>query len=445
MSLEESSVLNRSEQQVDRQLVQPFVGKRFPGECAAIKCMLEQLGSVPSRIIFHLGKTHARRSNLAQYLLNLFVLVPEPGLLFQDEIGPHATTREIFYALVIFGAVGVRIEMARPLVTNVFQKLHNEKRRLQIVGAEPEILIVATAHLVIQIKVKQFSSVPRQCQGVRAIQACHVLVGDLGIDSKFFVLIESVDECQIMARRGEIDIGARLVWLGFEGEFIAVSTIGGVPGHVVERIPIVFYGLQWIAAGVRLHSIAAAPYHEYFGTQLGAEVHRTQNFLQGVGADSWIIRSVSTVFENRIEEGIHGRHGHNNVMALARLLETCHNAVALPRGCVNRHQVIVMQIHAPSANLREESYDVVGRKRISYKIPERIAAAISHSPKAKRKLMLLLGLKRVSGHWWDPCQTCVRSTQRAERCGKEAVYVNGRAIVPPVFQIATIGISTRRF
>ncbi|MGH9743755.1 MAG: hypothetical protein ACRD51_15535, partial [Candidatus Acidiferrum sp.] len=66
-------------------------------------------------------------------------------------------------------------------------------------------------------------------------------------------------------------------------------------------------------------------------------------------------------------------------------------------------------------------------------------------PKAKGEFMLLLGFVGISAHSRIPWRTCVTSNLRAEMRGKMTVDVNGRAIVPLVFQIASIGILSWRF
>jgi len=43
---------------------------------------------------------------------------------FENEVSPHATTREIFHALVVFGPICMRIEVALTLVPHIFEEFH---------------------------------------------------------------------------------------------------------------------------------------------------------------------------------------------------------------------------------------------------------------------------------------------------------------------------------
>src|SRR5580704_3021270 len=119
--------LLNSKQQIHSELIQPLIREPFLRERVAIKSVLEQLRGVPFREALRFWKSCARHFNFSQNLLNLFVLLPKSGFFFEDEIRPHATSRKIFHALIVLGSISVRIEMPRPLVTHVFQKLHNEK------------------------------------------------------------------------------------------------------------------------------------------------------------------------------------------------------------------------------------------------------------------------------------------------------------------------------
>ena len=51
-------------------------------------------------------------------------------LVLEDQVGPHAAAGEVPDALVVLGAVGVRVEVARAVVADVLEQLHQEERRL---------------------------------------------------------------------------------------------------------------------------------------------------------------------------------------------------------------------------------------------------------------------------------------------------------------------------
>src|SRR5258708_858777 len=111
-----------SEQHFDRQLIEPLVAE----------------AAWPSG------------AELRDQRLNLGVSVPLPGALFQDEVGPHASAGEIADTVVIFGPVGMRVEMARAGVADVLQELHQPEGRLHVGRSQTEILFVSSRNLLLQ-------------------------------------------------------------------------------------------------------------------------------------------------------------------------------------------------------------------------------------------------------------------------------------------------------
>src|SRR5512147_381729 len=92
--------------------------------------------------------------------LYLGVPIPSARTLFKNQIGAHAAAGEVAYAVVVLRPVRVRIEVTRPVVANVLEELHEPERRLEIRGAEAEILIVAAGHLIVQVDVEQLAGFP---------------------------------------------------------------------------------------------------------------------------------------------------------------------------------------------------------------------------------------------------------------------------------------------
>src|SRR5207253_11465915 len=99
--------------------------------------------------------------NLTEDPLYFFVGAPTASLLFQDQVGSHAAASEVFYSFIVLGTVGVRVEMTRPLVANIFEKLHQPECRLQVGRPKAKILVKSIWHLIIQIDVKKFARFPR--------------------------------------------------------------------------------------------------------------------------------------------------------------------------------------------------------------------------------------------------------------------------------------------
>ena len=68
-------------------------------------------------------------------------------------------------------------------------------------------------------------------------------------------------------------------------------------------------------------------------------------------------------------------------MLLAGGLEFANDAVAVGRGGINRHQVVVVKVDSPGADLGQHGHDVVGRDRRTDGLAKRIAAAVAQGPK----------------------------------------------------------------
>ena len=92
-----------------------------------------------------------------------------------------------------------------------------------------------------------------------------------------------------------------------------------------------------------------------------------------------------------MEEQVHSRHGDDDVIPLAGLFEIAHNLVALRRRCIDRNQVVVMEIHAPRAHLTQKINAFRRRQRFPHGITKRISSKASHGPQAKSKFVFRPG------------------------------------------------------
>ena len=119
----------------------------------------------------------------------------------------------------------MRVEVARAVVADVFEELHQPEGGLHVRGSEPEILVVAAGHLVVQIDVKQLAGFPRLGDGVEEVQPRHLFVRHFRVHADHLGMIERGDEPQVRAGRRHVDVAARLVRLGLERELESVLTI----------------------------------------------------------------------------------------------------------------------------------------------------------------------------------------------------------------------------
>ena len=81
--------------------------------------------------------------------------------------------------------------------------------------------------------------------------------------------------------------------------------------------------------------------------------------------------------------------------SLHAALELAHDAVALGRRGVDRHQIVVVQVDAPRAEFAENGDDVIGRNGGTNGVAKWIATAVAECPEAKRKFVFRPGIVLV--------------------------------------------------
>ena len=89
---------------------------------------------------------------------------------------------------------------------------------------------------------------------------------------------------------------------------------------------------------------------------------------------------------------------------LAGRLEILDDAIALGGGGVDRHEVVVVQVDAPRADLGQQRDRIDRRQRIAHDVAERIAAAIADGPQAERELVFRPRCVSDQTCMVDPCK-----------------------------------------
>ena len=320
------------------------------------------------------------------------------GFIFEDEIVAHAAAGEIFHAFVVFGAIGMRVEMARAVVADVFEKFHQKECRFDVHGTESQVLIETSRHLIVQIDVKKFAGFPGLRDVVQEIQPRHRFVREFGIHADHLGMIERRNEAEIVSGRRHIDVAARLVGLGFHRKLEAIFLVDVVLAQEIDGVAQMLYSIGAWAARVGLDSLAAAPKNENFRAKFGAEIHRAHRFLHGVGAHFGIARGERAVAKNGMREERNSSHRHDEPVLFAGALEGRDDRVALVRRCVDRNEIVVVQVDAPRADFGEHRDDVVGRNHRTHEIAKGIAPAIPYRPQTKCEFMFWFRFKRIPRH-----------------------------------------------
>ena len=138
--------------------------------------------------------------------------------------------------------------------------------------------------------------------------------------------------------------------------------------------------LDGVLGGVYFGPLASAPEHVRARAQLDAEVHRPHRLLERVRADARVVRRERAVLEDRIGEQVRRRHRHGHAVRVERALEVADDAVALGRRRVDRDEVVVVEVHAPGAQLAEPLNRCHRVERRPDELAERIAAAVADGP-----------------------------------------------------------------
>ncbi len=324
---------------------------------------------------------------MGQQALNLAVVVERFGLLLQDKIGTHTAPGKFFDVVVVGGAVGVGVEVAAAVVADIFQELDQVESRLDRLGPEAEVLVVAAELLIVQVDMEELAGVPGLGDGVHKVEPGHMFMGHLRVDADHLGVVEGGDEAEHSPGGGQVEVTAGLVGLGLQGESVVVALVYAVFAQEVEGLAEPPGGVERILTGVGLGPFATAPEDVDFGPQLRAQVHGTHGFLQGIGTHLGVVAGESAVAEDGVAEEVGGGHRHDNARIVEGLFEIGHNFVPLGRGGVDRNQVIVVEIHAPGANLGQHVDDTDRRERFSHRLAKGITANIANGPQAKGEFM----------------------------------------------------------
>src|SRR5271165_1391932 len=161
------------------------------------------------------------------------------------------------------------------------------------------------------------------------------------------------DESEISAGGSHVDVAARLVRLGFEGELEAVLLVEVVFAEIVQCFAQALDRLIRTTACVRFRSLAATPEHEDLRAQFGAEVHSGHGFLYRIRPNRGIVGGEGAVTENGIVKQVDGRQGNADAMLFARRFEFANNAVVIGGRGIDGYEVVVMQVDTPSSDLSQ--------------------------------------------------------------------------------------------
>ncbi len=183
------------------------------------------------------------------------------------------------------------------------------------------------------------------------------------------------------------DVAAGLVRLRLDGEADAVALLDHVGGEQVEALAVaVERGLDVLGAVV-LGALAATPEDVGLSPQLGGQVEVAHHLAQRVATHAAVVAGEAAVLEHRVGEQVGGDHRDDQAGLGQRVLEPGDLLVALARLGAERHQVVVVERHAPRAELAELVHRLDRVEVGAGRVTERVTGLPADRPQSEAELV----------------------------------------------------------
>jgi hypothetical protein len=209
--------------------------------------------------------------------------------------------------------------------------------------------------------------------------------------------LERGDEVQGVPDRGQEEVAARLVGLRLEREAEPVLLCLGVLHQRVDGLPVAVERVPGILGHTGLGALAAAPADEHLGPQLRAQVDGAHRLADRRAPHSAVVGGERPVLERRMPEEIRRSHTDAHVRFLERGLEAGHDTVALRGGDAPGDEILVVEAHAPCAELAEPPHGIGGVERRARRGAEGVAARIADGPQPEGEPVPAAGRLSVLG------------------------------------------------
>src|SRR5690606_29070930 len=317
--------------------------------------------------------------------LDLLVLVKLRHVLREDQVAPHAALGKLFDALDVLGAVSVGVKVQRPGVTAVFQHLDQEERLLDVFRSKTQVLVEAADLLIVEVDVEELAHLKGLGDDVMERKARHGLVGKLGVGAYHIGVIERRDEGEVRTRGREENVAPRLVGLGLQGKLHVVTFVDDVFAQVVDGLAGALDSFHRVFRGVDLRALAPAPKDEDLAAQLSRKIDGLDGLAERVAAHFGNVAGKGAVLEDRVKKEVGRPHHKREAGLLERLFKTGDDLVSFGRRGVDGHQVVVVEVDTPSADVSEHMHDVDGINGRAHFKAKGIASAVANSPKPKRE------------------------------------------------------------
>ena len=273
--------------------------------------------------------------------------------------------------------------MARTLIAAGFKDVHRPERAARVARAEPKILVIPRPVLTIEVDVKQLAVPERLGEPVGEVQACHLLVTDLGVDADHLRMLELVDEGKRMSDGGKEDVAAWFVGLGLDGETHVVALLDDIPGEDVEGFLVTVESGTNILCGARLRTLTPAPENDDSRTQLGCEVEVVRHLAERKAPHLAIICGERAVAKHRMRKQIGRHHWHHQSGGIDRMPQAV-DRTAFLGGCrVEREDVVIVEADPVRAELCQFCDRELGVERRADCRPENVNSLPSDGPESE--------------------------------------------------------------
>ena len=183
-----------------------------------------------------------------------------------------------------------------------------------------------------------------------------------------------------MSGGGVIHVAARFVRFGFQGKFQVIFLVQHVIAQEVHSFPVALDGRQRALGGICFRTFPPAPEDIHLGTKLRTQVNRLHGFLDGIGAHFGIVGCERAILEDWIIKQVGCSHGNLKAGRFQCLAEILLDLVCFGRRCINRDQVVIVEVDAVRADLPQQVHQLCRSFGLAHLGAKRVAADGSNRP-----------------------------------------------------------------
>ena len=247
---------------------------------------------------------------------------------------------------------------------------------------------------------------------MHVVQPRHLLVTGLWVQAHHVGVLQLIDEGNGVTDGWEQDVSAWLIGLGFDSEAQVVALVDHVLTQQIDPFLVSLERITDVLGGVHLRAFAPTPHHVGGHTELGRIVDIAPGLGNGQPSHVAVVGREGTILEHRVGEqvGRHHRGDHSrSIEGRSPLVESRPSRRVI---CVESNEVVVVEGHAPGAELGQSLERLHGIQGPAGRITEGIPGLPAHGPQAERELVRF---RRLDVLRWRQHVVLNSSTRRPRR------------------------------